>query len=145
VLRGNHRATVDPKGRLKIPSDFLEDLAVFGDTFYVTSENGDRAYIYPMQEWMRIEEKLAKLPSHNQAKQKFLTRTSYYGAVVKMDGQGRLLIPPVLREQAEMKGEVDVMGKLTSLEVWNHTRFAEHMKGNPITDEDWKVLNDLGI
>ncbi|HMD31893.1 MAG TPA: hypothetical protein VKG84_08275 [Candidatus Acidoferrales bacterium] len=145
MLRGNHQATVDLKGRLKIPSVFLEDLAVYGDTFYVTSENGDRAYVYPMQEWMKIEEKLAKLPSHNQAKQKFLTRTSYYGAVVKLDGQGRLLVPAVLREQAEMKGEVDVMGKLTSLEVWNHTRFAEHMKGNPITDDDWKVLNDLGI
>jgi MraZ protein len=145
MLRGNHRATIDPKGRLKIPSDFLEDLAVYGDTFYVTSQNGDRGYIYPMQVWMGIEEKLAKLPSHHQAKQKFLTRTSYYGAVVKMDGQGRLLLPPVLREEAEVKGEVDVMGKLSFLEVWNHTRFAEHLKGNLINAEDWKVLNDLGI
>ena len=145
MLRGNHRVTVDPKGRVKIPSVFLEDLAVYGDTFYVTSDNGDRAWIYPMQEWIKIEDKLAKLPSQNQAKEKFLTRTSYYGAVVKIDGQGRLLLPPVLREQAEMKGEVDVMGKLTSLEVWNHARFAEHMKSQPITDDDWKVLNDLGI
>ena len=145
MLRGNHRATVDPKGRVKIPSVFLEDLAVYGDTFYVTSDNGDRAWIYPMQEWLKIEDKLAKLPSQNQAKEKFLTRTSYYGAVVKIDGQGRLLLPPVLREQAEMKGEVDVMGKLTRVEVWNHGRFAEHLKGNPITDDDRKVLSDLGI
>jgi MraZ protein len=136
---------VDPKGRLKIPSDFLEGLAVYGDTFYVTSENGDRVLIYPMQVWMEIEEKLAKLPSHNRAKQKFLTRTSYYGAVAKMDGQGRILIPSLLRESAEMKGDVDVMGKLNSLEVWNHGRFLEHMKGNQITDEDWQVLNDQGI
>jgi len=64
---------------------------------------------------------------------------------VKLDGQGRLLIPSVLREQAEMKGEVDVMGKLTSLEVWNHGRFAEYMKANTITDEDWKVLGEMGI
>ena len=130
---------------MKVPSVFLEDLAVYGDTFYVTSENGDRAFIYPMKEWVAIEEKLAKLPSHNQAKQKFLTRTSYYGAVVKMDSQGRLLLPQVLREQAEMKGEVDVMGKLSWLEVWNHTRFAEHMKATPITEEDLRVLSDLGI
>jgi MraZ protein len=136
---------VDPKGRLKIPSVFLEGLGVYGDTFYVTSENGDRAFIYPMQVWMEIEEKLAKLPSHNQAKQKFLTRTSYYGAAVKMDAQGRILIPPLVRESAEMKGDVDVMGKLNYLEVWNHARFLEHMKGNPITDDDRKVLSDLGI
>jgi MraZ protein len=145
VLRGNHLATVDPKGRLKIPSAFVEALGVYGDTFYVTSENGDRALIFPMQVWMDIEEKLAKLPSHNQAKQKFLTRTSYYGAVAKLDTQGRVLIPSLLRESAEMKGEVDVMGKLDRLEVWNHARFGEHLKGNLITDEDWKVLNDMGI
>lgn len=136
---------MDPKGRLKIPSVFLEGLAGYGDMYYVTSENGDRVLVYPMQIWTEIEEKLAKLPSHNRAKQKFLTRTSYYGAVTKMDGQGRILIPGLLRESAEMKGDVDVMGKLNSLEVWNHGRFLDYMKSNQITDEDWQVLNDLGI
>ncbi len=145
MLRGNHPATVDPKGRLKIPAVFLEGLAAYGEEFYVTSENGDRVQIYPMKVWTEIEERLAKLPSHNAAKQKFLTRTSYYGLPVKLDGQGRVLIPPVLRESAEMRGEVDVMGKLTSLEVWNHARFLEHLKASPINDDDWKVLSDLGV
>ena len=145
MLRGNHPATVDQKGRLKIPSVFLEALAEYGEEFYVTSENGDRAQLFPMRVWKEIEEKLARISTHNAAKQKFLTRTNYYGQAVKMDAQGRVLIGPVLRDAAEMRGEVDVMGKLTYLEVWNHSRFLEHMKTMTITPDDWKALDDLGI
>ncbi len=146
MLRGNYPAKVDTKGRLKIPSAFQAALKEYGDDeFYVTSENGDRVWIYPMKVWKEIEERLARLSSHNATKQKFLTRTNYYGQVVKMDGQGRLLIPPVLREAAEMKGEVDVLGSLTYLEVWNHARFLDSMRNNPITADDWKTLDDLGI
>jgi MraZ protein len=62
-----------------------------------------------------------------------------------MDGQGRILIPSVLRESAEMKGEVDVSGNLTFLEIWNHARFLEQMNRNPMTAEDEKVLSDLEL
>ena len=98
-----------------------------------------------MKAWEEIEKKLAKLSSHNRAKQKFLARTNYYGQVVEVDGQGRILIPPVLRESAQMKGDVDVQGQLTYLEIWNHPRFLEHMDHNPMTAEDEEVLDKLGI
>ena len=145
MLRGNHLAKVDEKGRLKIPAAFMESLQEFGNKFYVTSENGDFAQVFPMKVWNEIEEKLARLPSHNQTKRKFLTRTNYYGQVVELDAQGRVLLPPILRESAEMKGEVDVLGNLTYLEVWNHSRFLEHLKTSPITEEDHQILADLGI
>jgi MraZ protein len=145
MLRGNYLATVDEKGRLKIPADFLADLRKSGTKFYVTSTNGDRASIYPLKAWEEIERKLAKLSTHHVAKQKFLSRTNYYGQVVEVDGSGRILIPPVLRESAEMKGEVDVQGQLTFLEVWNHSRFLDQMNRNPMTAEDEKALDDLGI
>jgi MraZ protein len=145
MLRGNYLATVDEKGRLKIPADFLADLRKSGTKFYVTSTKGDRAYIYPLKAWEEKERKLAKLSTHNAAKQKFLSRTNYYGQVVEVDGSGRILIPPVLRESAEMKGEVDVQGQLTYLEVWNHSRFLDQMNRNPMTAEDEKALDDLGI
>ena len=145
MFRGNYTAKVDAKGRVKIPSSLLAELREMGDEFYVTSENGDHARVYPMRVWNEIEERLARLSSHNATKQKFLMRTSYYGQAVKRDGQGRLLIPPVLREAADMKGEVDVLGRLTYLEVWNHTRFMDSLRTNPITADDWKILDDLGI
>jgi len=116
-----------------------------GERFYVTSENGDYVRIYPMQVWSEIEEKLARLSSHNRTKQKFLTRANYFGQVVEMDGQGRVLVPPVLRESAQTKGEVDVFGNLDYLEVMNHTRVLDEMKNDPFTEDDYKALEDLGI
>ncbi len=145
MLRGNKPARVDEKGRLKIPSDFVEDLKEYGKQFYVTSETGEYARIYPMKEWAEIERKLSKLSSHNRTKQKFLSWTNYYGQVVELDGQDRILIPPVLREAAQIKGDVDVMGFLTYLEVRNHTRVLDEMKKNPFTDDDFGTLDGLGI
>ncbi len=145
MLRGNYPAKVDEKGRLKIPADFLEALREFGERFYVTSENGDYVRLYPMKVWSEIEERLARLSSHNRTKQKFLTRANYFGQVVDMDRQGRVLIPPILREAAQMKGDVDVLGYLNYLEVWNHARFLENLNKSPITPEDEKTLDDLGI
>jgi MraZ protein len=143
MLRGNYLAKVDEKGRVKIPSDFLGELRKLGSKFYVTSATGEAAQVYPMKAWEEIESKLAKLSSHHAAKQKFLARTGYYGQVVEVDGQGRILIPPVLREAAQMKGEVDVAGRLTYLEVWNHQRFLDqHINHNQITAEE---LEQLGI
>jgi DNA-binding transcriptional regulator/RsmH inhibitor MraZ len=55
------------------------------------------------------------------------------------------LIPAVLRESAQMKGEVDVLGNLTYLEIWNHDRFTDDMSRNPITAEDERILDELGI
>jgi MraZ protein len=145
MLRGNYLATVDDKGRVKIPADFLDELRRLGKKFYVTSASGDHARIYPMKVWEEIERKLAKRSSYNPAKQKFLSRTNYYGQVVEMDGQGRILIPPVLRESAEMRGEVDVQGILTYLQVWNHARFLEQLNRSPITAQDVQAFDELGI
>jgi len=144
-LRGNCPAKVDEKGRLKIPAVFLEELKEYGNQFYITSPTGETARIYPMKVWSEIEDKLARLPTTNKAKRKFLMRTSYYGQTVEMDGQGRVLLPAVLRGAAQTKGEVDVFGALNYLEVMNHTRALDQLKNDPYTDEDDKVLGDLGI
>jgi len=139
-LRGNSQAKVDEKGRLKIPAVFLEELKEYGNQFYITSTTGESARIYPLKVWSEIEDKLAALPSANVAKRKFLMRTSYYGQIAELDGQGRLLLPPVLREAAQTLGEVDVFGALNYLEVMNHTRVLDKMKNEPYTDEDDTAL-----
>ena len=144
-LRGNYPAKVDEKGRLKIPVVFLEALKEYGDQFYITSPTGDSARIYPMKVWSEIEDKLAKLPTTNKAKRKFLMRTSYFGQSVELDGQGRVLLPSVLREKAQTKGDVAVLGTLDYLEVISDARAVDEMEKEPFTDEDAKELGDLGI
>jgi MraZ protein len=146
MLRGNYPATVDGKGRLKIPTAFKTFLDEnFGQDFYLTSLDGQFVRVYPFKVWREIEEKLAALPSMNKAKKKFLDRTNYWGQQVRMDGQGRVLIPAQLRESAAMHGEVAVLGYLNYLDVWNTERYREHLEREPLTDEDLEGLGNLGI
>jgi len=146
MFRGNSPTRVDEKGRLKIPAEFKRLIDErYGAEFYITSLDGKSAQIYPFEEWQRIEEKLAKLPNFNPAKKKFLNRVNYFGQQVQMDGQGRVLIPALLRESADIRGEVAVLGNLTYLEVRNMEAFRAEMEQNPFTAEDEQTLNDLGI
>ena len=146
MLRGNAPATIDEKGRLKVPSIFRADIEEsWGSDFYVTSLSGEFVLVYPLPVWQEIEERLAKLPSFNPAKQKFLDRTNYYGQLTSIDKSGRILIPPVLRESAQMAGEVAVLGYLNHLDVWNHKRFLGRIQDRPFTDDDRETLNRLGI
>ena len=145
MFRGNHPTRVDEKGRIKVPAEFKRVIdEKYGTQFYITSLDGKVAQLYPFEEWERIEQKLAALSTFNPTKKKFLNRTNYYGQVVEMDGQGRLLIPQTLREAAQIRGEVAVLGNLTYLEVRNKEALDKEIK-EPFTDEDTKTLDDLGI
>ncbi len=145
MFRGNHPTRVDDKGRLKVPAEFKRVIdEKYAQRFYITSQDGIVAQVYPFEEWERIEQKLAALSTFNPTKKKFLTRTNNYGQVVEMDGQGRLLMPQILRESAQIRGEVAVLGNLTYLEVRNMEALDKEIK-EPFTDEDIKTLDDLGI
>jgi len=146
MLRGNYPATVDVKGRLKIPTAFKLFLDEnYGPDFYVTSLDGQSVRAYPFSVWREIEDKLAALPSMNKAKKKFLDRANYWGQPARMDAQGRILIPSLLRESAATRGEVAVIGYLNYLDVWSMERFREHMEKEPLTDDDLSTLSGLGI
>jgi MraZ protein len=146
MFRGNHPTRVDEKGRLKVPADFKRVIdEKYAQKFYITSLDGIVAQVYPFEEWERIEQKLAALSTFNPTKKKFLNRTNYYGQVVEMDGQGRLLVPQILRESAQIRGEVAVLGNLTYLEVRNLEAFRKEMDEQAFTDDDTKTLDELGI
>ncbi|HKV79303.1 MAG TPA: hypothetical protein VJP02_14240 [Candidatus Sulfotelmatobacter sp.] len=146
MFRGNHPTRVDEKGRLKIPAEFKRVIdEKYGQQFYITSLDGRVAQVYPFEEWERIEQKLAALSSFNPTKKKFLDRTNYYGQQVEMDGQGRLLLPQLLRESGQIKGEVAVLGNLTFLVVRNLELFKREIEEEKFTPEDEKTLDELGI
>ena len=146
MFRGNHPTRVDEKGRLKVPAEFKRLIdEKYGTQFYITSLDGKVAQVYPFEEWQRIEEKLAKLSNFNPTKKKFLNRTNYYGQLVEIDGQGRVLIPALLRETARIQGEVAVVGNLTYLEVQSIEAYKKDIEENPFTQDDEKILDELGI
>jgi MraZ protein len=146
MFRGNHPTRVDEKGRLKLPAEFKHQIdQEYGSHFYITSKDGRVADIYPLQEWEKVEQKLAAIPNFNPAKKKLLNRVNYYGQVVDMDPQGRLLLPQILREKANVMGDVVVFGMQTYLEVANREAFVQNMDQNPLTAEDEMALAGFGL
>jgi MraZ protein len=146
MFRGNHPTRVDEKGRLKVPAEFKRVIdEKYGAQFYITSLDGKIAQVYPFEEWERIEQKLAGLSTFNPTKKKFLDRVNYWGQQVEMDGQGRLLMPQLLRDAAQIKGEVAVTGNLTHLLVRNLEQYRKEIEEQAFTPEDEKTLDGLGI
>ena len=146
MFRGSAVATIDEKGRLKVPTDFrraLEDR--FGAEFFITSVAGDHALVYPLPVWEEIEGRLASLPATDRVKERYLERVSYYGQQARLDGQGRLLVPTILRSSATMSGEVVVSARIDHLVVWNRERFEKRLAEHPFTDDDFSLLAEKGI
>jgi MraZ protein len=146
VLRGSYSARIDDRGRLKLPNAFRSLVEEqHGAGLYITSVTGESVRIYPMPVWIAVEQRLAQVPSAQSARQKFLDRVNYYGQIAEFDAQGRLSIHPRLREAAAMVGEVDVLGQMHYLEVWNHDRFLAKLAKEPITVDDFNKLAEFGI
>jgi len=146
MFRGNHPTRVDEKGRLKVPAEFKRVIdEKYSTQFYITSVDGKVGEIYPFEEWERIEQKLAGLSNYNPTKKKFLDRVNYWGQQVEMDGQGRLLIPQLLRDAAGIKGEVAVTGNLNRLLVRNLEAYRTEIAEQAFTSDDEKTLDELGI
>jgi MraZ protein len=146
MFRGNHITRVDEKGRLKLPAEFKRQIdEEYGGQFYITSRDGKVAEIHPMRKWEEFEQKLAAIPSFNAAKKKLLKRLNFYGQNAEMDGQGRVLLPQILREKANLVAEVVVHGSEWHLEVTNREEYEREMEDVPMTVDDEAELSKFGL
>jgi len=145
MLRGSFTAKIDEKSRLKIPRDFLKSIEEkHGRELFVTSLDGVSAHIYPMPVWVEIERQLgAQGLVRDPEVDRFFKHTSFFGQVVEIDSQGRVLIHQRLREQTRMAGEVDVVGSFDHLEIWNLERLKADLEASPFTDNDRRVVAGL--
>ena len=142
-LRGSASARIDEKGRLKVPTSFrsvIHDQQ--GPDVFVTSLTGECVRIYPMPNWLEVERKMEDVPDDHPTRLKFLDRVNYLGQTSELDGQGRIVIPPHLRESASIVGDVRVFGRITYLEVWNEERFGQKLQREPWTDDDGMRLSE---
>jgi MraZ protein len=144
MFLGHQSTRVDEKGRLKLSTEYKAQIdESFGPKFYITSMDGKRAQLYPLQEWMKKLELLNALPASNAIRQRILDVTSRYGHQVDMDNQGRLLLPQELREEAKLMGDVVVVSKGTILEVVNGPEFRA--QAAPLTAEEMMQAAQLGL
>ena len=143
AFRGNHTAKIDEAGRLKLPGPFKDLLDEAGvNQFYITSENGVSAQIWPLPEWEKQEALMAGY-AMTPAVDRYLNLTSYYGQQVRMDTQARVVLPQILRTSGKLDAEVTVRGKMQYLEVDNLKRIEAEVAGNQLTQEDRMTLASI--
>ena len=135
----NH--TIDPKGRLIIPTKFRCGL---GNTFVITKGIDQCLYFYPASEWEVIEEKLSAIPLTNRDGRKFARFMLGGAAEVDMDAQGRILLPGYLREYAKVIKDTVMVGMGNHVEFWAKEAY-EAAGENIDIDSLAESLDGLGI
>ena len=141
MFMGEYNHTIDAKGRLIVPSKFRETL---GDTFVVTKGLDGCLFVYDNEEWGIFEEKLKSLPITNKEARQFVRFFLAGAAEVEVDKQGRILVPNVLREFAELNKDVVLIGAASRIEIWSKERF-EGMTAYEDMDEIAEHMAELGL
>jgi len=141
MFLGEFVHTIDEKGRLIIPAKFRADL-VAG---LVVTRGIDRCLaIFPMAEWGRLAGQVSALPITDRSARAFRRLVFANASDSALDKQGRLLVPPRLREYAGLNGEVVVTGLNTYIEVWNAHSWKEErecVEGDNAEIEKWAALD----
>lgn len=120
MFRGINAINIDGKGRLAVPTRYrgaggMED----GAPLVVTIDTEETCLLlYPLQEWQIIEENLQRLPSFDAITRRIQRLLIGHATDVKLDGSGRILIPPVLRDYASLDKKVLMVGQSNKFEIW---------------------------
>lgn len=139
---GEYQHALDAKSRMIVPSKLRDEL---GPKFVITKGLDGCLYVYPLEEWKVLEEKLKKLPLTNKNARAFV-RFFFSGATeIEMDKQGRGLIPQNLKEYAGIEKEIVSIGVLTRVEIWSKEKWQEYNDSNIDYESIAENMNDLGI
>jgi MraZ protein len=124
---GTHTPRLDDKGRLFLPARYRDKLA---DGLVVTRGQERALFVFPMEEFTRLSEQLRTAPMTNKAARDYL-RVFLSGASDEVpDRQGRITIPPVLREYARLTRDCTVIGAGARIEIWDSGTWAEYLAGS---------------
>ncbi|OHE56394.1 MAG: division/cell wall cluster transcriptional repressor MraZ [Thermodesulfovibrio sp. RBG_19FT_COMBO_42_12] len=125
AFSGKYYYSVDPKGRIIIPAPFREIISSnYSTKLYITNAPFDRClYIYPLEEWNRLQELVRTKPKSDEAIRFFLRRVIASAVEVEMDKQSRVLIPVALREDANIDTNVVIAGQIERIELWDRNEW----------------------
>ena len=143
-VRGSHPATIDDKGRLKLPARLKNQMEEwFGVHLFVTSLFPHEIRVYPLEVWEELEQRILAQPSMTPAIQRLLEHANY-GQEDDMDAQGRVLIPALLRDVIGMSGEIVVSGRGRFLGLVARDR-AHEVLSTSLSDEELSALAALEL
>lgn len=146
MFRGVNALNLDSKGRLAIPTRYRDELVrVANGRMVITVDRDHCLLLYPLPEWEEIERKLVKLPSFNAQARRLQRLLIGHATEVELDGNGRILLPPPLREFAGMDKAVVMIGQGNKFEIWDeakwNTRRAEWLSAS---EGDGELPDELG-
>lgn len=136
MFKGHFKYSIDSKGRISIPAKLRKNFSPeANDTLVMTQGLGNCIDIYPLDQWILIEQKLAKLNHFKPKDAMFLRMFLQLAAEDSLDSQSRILIPQNLLEYAKIEKEVLILGALKKIEVWNPRVYEDYLKESKETYE----------
>ena len=143
MLLGEYEHSIDTKGRIAMPAKLREGL---GGKFIITKGLDGCLFVYAMDEWQRVEQKLASLPMSRKTARDF-TRFLFGGACEgECDKQGRVLLPASLRRYAGLEREAVIVGVGSRTEIWDAAKWQQYNEESAEdVNELAEQLADLGI
>jgi MraZ protein len=127
MFRGINHVNLDSKGRIAIPTRYRDSLRADADSHMVVTVNitGDRClWLYTLPEWERAEAAVTNLPSLDPRSKKLQRFFIGQATEVDMDASGRLLLPPPLREFAQLEKKVALAGQGNKFEIWDEDNWT---------------------
>lgn len=121
MFQGSHSINLDAKGRLAVPAKYRDDLAsACGGRLVMTAHTQDRCVlVYPETEWDSILPKIEALPTFNKAALRAQRLLIGYATALELDGNGRVLVPPTLRDYAGLEKKLMLVGLGRKFELWS--------------------------
>jgi len=124
--------SVDDKGRVSLPAKLRKYVSPeAGDTFVVTRGFEKCLFVYPIDEWNKLEANLRNLSSYDPQHRRFIRAILELAQESQIDSQARISIPPELREYASIQNEVRIIGTLDKIELWNPKIYEEYKNSQP--------------
>lgn len=123
MFYGEYQHTIDPKGRVIMPSKFREGL---GEKFIVTKGLDNCLFAYSSEEWRNLQARLQTLPFSDKDARAFIRFFFSGAAECEVDKQGRILIPQSLREYAGLDKDLFVIGVSTRVEIWDKAKWESY-------------------
>lgn len=127
MFRGANALNLDTKGRLAIPGRYRDELVERCSGQMVVTVNNTKEcclWMYPLDEWKRVEQKVVALPDFDRNHQKLKRFFIGYADDLEMDKNGRVLLPAPLREFAAMTREIYLIGQGNKFELWSEELWA---------------------
>ena len=144
-LIGSYTARLDGSGRIKIPEKFRIAIEEeYGKELFITSLTDESVQIYPLSVWLELTGITTEGTLHlKPTVRKFMLRVNRKGIKYKIDSKGRVLINQILRENAKLEDEVEVIGLSNHLEIWNRDVLDETLEKRPLTNDDFDNISEL--